>query len=698
MRKNVFLTSLVITVLIFSSAMLINYSLDFFRLGSIIGVMKEHEISSEAYLTEESFIEAFGGNKCATLNNRIELLKKEIKDVGIELSGYGRISFFKKEDYDYLERKYFLLELKFLASIEKLNRECNMPYIPIIFFYKADDDLSERQGYILSELSEEYDHTVVVISLDKDYKKEPLVKFLVEQYNITNAPTTVIAGQIRHERLVYAKELRGVIEKLLGDSDFYGSGYDFGFVLDRTGDSRQVYARNASRLLGTDVSDYAKGDINLILGRLNKNDSQICSSIPFYDKALALASEKSEERAILYETIASLGCGRNKRDLLLNASKIWAELGNDFRANLDFDLAEGNEPELKFSILPLEAPKKVINKEADYIIIGNSSITLTKEDKIISHTDRVTRDWLSYLIYSSPFSENLLRVFYERFQYPDDELLVDIGWHEGGRIAELKEIGLSHEIAAGTVVAEKDGKWYAPDENGIFKFEVPLDKLFYPTTRFLRENIAIIIDTHGINMLVEQAIRKGASVVIGCCDHPGKIKAAQYLAEKGINSICFTDKYLPWILGANQTILGSPPIDNQGARIIIGSRPVQIPTGSTIIAADVTNYENIQSYYDTPARYFRELEKMAELNIVYVPLKMMNQTDRITDAARENNANFIGVRIYNSYDYKEVKEWLEEDEKNTAVLFHSMSYPFGYKLMHEFPGQTTFDDINPIII
>ncbi|GAJ05263.1 unnamed protein product, partial [marine sediment metagenome] len=249
-------------------------------------------------------------------------------------------------------------------------------------------------------------------------------------------------------------------------------------------------------------------------------------------------------------------------------------LGNEFRAGLDLDIAYGNEPEIKFSVLPLEAPKKTKREGISSITIGRSSIELTKDDKIVSQTDRVTRDWLSYHMYSSPFTDRILRVFYERLRYPDDELLLEIGWHEGGRIIELKQIGLKHEVASGTVVAKKNGKWYAPDENGIFKFEVPIDKVLYPTTRFLREDIAVIIDTHGINMIVEQAVRKNATVVIGCCDHPGKIKAAQYLADKGISVICFTDKYLPWILGSGQTILGSPPIEREGNSFVLGNRPI----------------------------------------------------------------------------------------------------------------------------
>jgi len=696
MKNNVFLSSLVITVLIFSSAMLINYSLDFFRLGSIMEVMQEHEISSEAYLAEERFIETFGGNKCNTLNNRIDLLKDEIKEVGVELSGYGRISFFKKDDYNYLERKYFLLQLKFLASIEKLNRECGMPFVPVLFFYEIDDDVSERQGYILSELSKEYEENLVVISIDKNYEKEPLVQFLVEKYNIINAPAIVIAGQIKHERLVYENELKLIIEGLIEDSDSYGSKYDLGFVLDRTGDSREQYIKNADILLDTNISSFAKGDMSLVIGRLRKNPVQICSSIEFYELAVAESAENSEERAILYETIASIGCKKNKRTFLINASRIWAILGNEFRANLDAELAEGNELDLQFSVLPLSVPKKTKIEWASSVTIGGSSIKVSRNDLIVSQTDRVTRDWLSYSVYSSPFSEDILKVFYERLKYPDDELLLEIGWHEGGRILELKEIGAKHFVASGTVVAKKDNKWYASDENGIFKFEVPIDKILYPTTRFLRDDIAIIIDTHGINTLVEQAVRNKADVVIGCCDHPGKIKAAQYLADKGINVICFTDKYLPWVLGSNQSILGSPPLKKEGNSYILGGRPIEIPEGSIIIAEDVGDYSAVQSYYDTPARYFRELEKMIDLDVSYVSLMKMNQTGRITSLAREKNARVIGVRVYNIDDYQHVRDWLSESTANIAVMFHSTSYPFGYKLFTEFPEQTTFDDINPV--
>ena len=627
MKKNIFFTSLILTLLIFSTAMLLNYSFDFFRLDSIVNVMQEHEISSEAYLTEESFIEAFGGDKCSQLKKRIEPLKKEIKDVGSELSNYGRISFFKKGDYNYWERKYFLLELKFLSLIERVNKECMMQHMPILFFYRIDDDICERQGYMLSKISDKYGDNVVVLSIDKNYKKEPLINLLILKYNITRTPTIVIGGEIKLERLVYFDEIESIIDKLILDSDFYGSEYDFNFVLDRTGTDKGDFLGNVTGLLAENIHPFAKGDLALIKGRLTKNSSMICDAADYYE---SVKTSNAEEKAILYETMASLGCQRDKKGLLLNASKMWANIGNDFRAKIDYDLSQGKKPNLQFSELPLNAPSRENKPNASLITIGNSSIILTRNDILVSQADRVSRDWLSYQLTTTPFSQETLTVFSEKLTYTEEELLPSIGWHEGGRITELKSVGLSHEIATGTIVAKKEGKWYAPNDKGVFSFEVPIDKVLYPTTRFLRADIAVITDTHGINMLVEQAVRKKATVVVGCCDHQGKIKAAQYLAGKGISVVCFTDKYLPLILGSKSKILGSPPIKNDGSSIVLGGQPITISGSSTVVAQDVGDYSKVQSYYDTPARYFNQLEKMTGINVIYVEMDEMNQTKRKT--------------------------------------------------------------------
>ena len=112
-HKNIFLTSLLLTILIFVTGILLNYGLDFVRVNVISDVMLAHELSTESYVVEQEFTDFFGAGKhCDVMNRRIASLKEEIRKVGADLSSYSRFSFFKKQDFDYLKRKYFLLELQ----------------------------------------------------------------------------------------------------------------------------------------------------------------------------------------------------------------------------------------------------------------------------------------------------------------------------------------------------------------------------------------------------------------------------------------------------------------------------------------------------------------------------------------------------------------------------------------------------------
>ncbi len=474
--------------------------------------------------------------------------------------------------------------------------------------------------------------------------------------------------------------------------DNYAKGYDFNFVLNRTGMNEVNFMGNLTELLNQNISNFAKGDILLILGRLSGNDKLICDSLNYYEKSI---SNNSEENAIIYETIASIGCGKDRKEFLLKASNEWEKLNNSFRAEIDKKLAYNQEIEFKVNFSEIPEFNLTIPENMSKIIIGNSYIELNKSNILVSQVDRVNRDWLSYQIYVNPLNNsNLLTVFSERLFYNKSELLPEIGWHEGGRIKEIRKIGLKHKIASGTLVKKFGNKWYAPNENGVFMFEVPIDKVLYPTTRFLRKDLAVIIDTHGINMLVEQAIRYKTDVVVGCCDHPGKVKAAFYLSKKGIKTICFTDKYLPLLLGSKALVLGSPPIKVLNDSVILGKRPLEFSLNETFVVMNASDKPGL-TYYKTPEIYFKQLKRFIDINVSYVTINGFNQMNKVVEKVREVNGNVLAVRVFNSNDYYNVRSWLKEDKKHKAILFHSVSYPYGYKLMKEFPEQTTFDDINP---
>lgn len=665
--RQVILKCFFLTVLVFVLAFLLNHAMDFLRISVVAEAIQDHEISTQAFAVEQAFMNELGESKCGLLSNRIGELMTELRKVGGKLGAYSRFSPLRKQDFDYLKRKYFLLELRLYTMVQSLNKECAKPYVPILFFYEIDHDESERQGFILEEISKAYEDEVFVVSFDKDYQDEPLVQLLAEHYEVEEAPIVVIDGQ-RFQGLTYVGPLNQSIQKILTRPDPYGESKDFHYVTRAAG-------VNETRLIKL-LKD--SPDSKLITGRLTNNPSKICEAAQEYSRMEA----KNEERAFIHETLASLGCGRSQQYHLYEAAKQWRSLGVEWRAKLLERLIEN--PLYEPPVQPAEIRPKEQPLNWSTMTIGNTTIKFNTTQLLLHQVDRVDRDWIS-----GQMGDGILTVFSERLTWPEEELHAEIGWHEGGRLKDM--MPTEHASAKYTLVTEHEGKWYAPDEQGMFRFEVPLDKVLYPTTRFLREDIAVITDTHGINMMVEQAIRMNATAVMGCCDHPGKVAAAAYLGRKNISSICLTDKYVHLAIGHGLPIAGSPPIRRKNSTIVVGGRPLHFGRNETIVVSNSTNQPYALWYYQAPSSYFNALRA----NSTAVLLEDFGQMDNLTRKARAINATTIAVRVYNKQDYEAVSDWLQEPE-HKAILFHSVSYPYGKMILEQYPNQTTFNDPNII--
>lgn len=158
-----------------------------------------------------------------------------------------------------------------------------------------------------------------------------------------------------------------------------------------------------------------------------------------------------------------------------------------------------------------------------------------------------------------------------------------------------------------------------------------------------------------------------------------------------------TDRFLPLLIGTNTEgkIIGSAPVKISGESVIIGDQPVKMEIEETIVVSNTKKGYPLQ-YYDTPYRYFKELEEYLQrpLKLIAVDIEEEGQAGLVVQKAEETGAKIIGIRIRTKEEYKKVSEWLRRDKTHRAILFHSAVYDEGYRLFFEFPEQTSFGDIN----
>lgn len=274
---------------------------------------------------------------------------------------------------------------------------------------------------------------------------------------------------------------------------------------------------------------------------------------------------------------------------------------------------------------------------------------------------------------------------------------------EGARVKELMKYAHVKVIPATNVPCKKiNNTWYGPDDKGNYIYAIDPGKMTNLRSQNQSDGTRLATVTHGFNVMVPDAVKNNANLVVACGDLSGKAQAEAYLNTKGINCYAPCDRYTFELLGKNEsgTSLGTMPIralkDGKGA--VIGAQPVAISLKEKIIVqTTVKGYPD--QYCDTPKKYFEAFEKTygVQLDKVIVDANV-GQTPLVVDAARKNNANVIAVRVLNNKDKGPVKDWLKENSNHRAILFHSAAYGPGYALFFEFPNQVTGDDTRPVFI
>ncbi len=435
-------------------------------------------------------------------------------------------------------------------------------------------------------------------------------------------------------------------------------GYDFTSAIKNHYKTMDDYFKHFKLDVPEDANPYGLALAKLTLG-LVKDDPTAILGAKYLFTVAAKTSQNAREKEISLH-------GVKYTDNLLS--------GKGFK--------DESETTMVFEQINIEKYKPPV-KNFKKIIIGKSSIKITKEMRIKTQVDRVTRDWLSaYNISAPPSQFNKERI---------------VPWHEGEKVREILKLTTPNIIPVwGTVAKKFDNRWYAPDAKGVYRFRISEDKIYnYPSTIIIDENTVIMNDTHGINAIAWDSL--DADLVVGCGDLDGKVQAAYYLASHGVNVYMPTDRFVSLLIGTKTkgTIIGSAPVRKTSDGAIIGGQPISIRRDEPIMVTNTTAGYPLQ-YYDTPYLYFKELEKYIgkELKIMPVDIAEYGKADKIVSRAKRAGVKVIGIRVASKEEYEAVSWFLRSDKSHRAVLFHSAVYPEGYRLFFEFPAQTTFGDIN----
>ena len=331
-------------------------------------------------------------------------------------------------------------------------------------------------------------------------------------------------------------------------------------------------------------------------------------------------------------------------------------------------------------------------QQASTIVIGSSYIFVPENAKVVTQVDRVIKDVASNINVDTPPD-----------QIPNSSKQL-VPYMEGARVGELMNYADVKVIPITSVpIKNINGNWYGPNEKGNFVFGVDPSKAGPMFSINGSDNLTkVMVNTHGMNVLVPGAINNNADLVVACGDLPGKAEAENYLSNHGINCYAPCDRFTANLMPYNGTgiIMGGEPIRKYSGEkaAIIGAQPVAIDVNETIVV-QTTKKAYPDQYCDTPNRYFNCLQKAYNITLKTVVVDAgRGETEKVVNATNTTGSKVIGVRVATAQDKVAVENWLKSDQENRAILFHSAPYEPGYSLFMEFPNQVTGQDINPVFI
>jgi len=209
--KHIFLTSIAITLVVFVAGILLGWNLDTIRINEILNNLRTNELDTESYLIEQAFWDHFDGDACSFAEPRLNSLSVELAELGYYLNDYQKKNLFEEEEFQYLARRYFLLEIKGYVLYRELQEQCNIENEVILYFYGTEDDDSEKQGYVLDKIVDRSNGTVDVFSINKDFEGDSALETVKLYYNVTMTPTLIINGNIKKEGYVNYEEIKELL-------------------------------------------------------------------------------------------------------------------------------------------------------------------------------------------------------------------------------------------------------------------------------------------------------------------------------------------------------------------------------------------------------------------------------------------------------------------------------------------------------
>lgn len=211
LRKDIYITALIITIGIFFLGLYVGKIWDDLRINQIKLEISENNLNVLSLYVNQEFFKSLDIDDCDLMEKRLSSMSYDLYKIGQKLNEYESKKLLNEKEYKDLKTQYFLLEIRAYVNFIESKKSCKSNQTIILYFYDIKDAESERQGYVLDKMVEREDLNIRVFSIDRQHE-EVTLDLIKDFYDIKKSPTIIINNKIKKEGFVGVDELLGLVE------------------------------------------------------------------------------------------------------------------------------------------------------------------------------------------------------------------------------------------------------------------------------------------------------------------------------------------------------------------------------------------------------------------------------------------------------------------------------------------------------
>lgn len=183
----------IITVLVFSLGISLGIIIDTARYKSTEERIRVQELDYKSLQFQSLYLSHLEkGKSCPVLQAALKSAISDLSKSLEQIEGYEENSNLRKDDVNFLKRRYLLDNLRYWLLARETKKLCGLNIVSVLYFYIDDCKECPAQGVLLSHYKRVYGDRLLVFPIDSSIEDEPMLSILQGQFNISAYPTIII--------------------------------------------------------------------------------------------------------------------------------------------------------------------------------------------------------------------------------------------------------------------------------------------------------------------------------------------------------------------------------------------------------------------------------------------------------------------------------------------------------------------------